>query len=56
VQADHYTIVGEALLWTLEKGLAENWNEETKSAWIECYTILSNAMIVSSVQEIHKAA
>ena len=56
VQANHYTIVGEALLWTLEKGLAENWTEETKDAWIECYTILSNAMIASSGQEVHKAA
>ena len=56
VQPNHYTIVGEALLWTLERGLAENWTEETKDAWIECYTTLSNAMIASSVQEVHKAA
>jgi hemoglobin-like flavoprotein len=56
VQPHHYSIVGEALLWTLEKGLAESWNEETKAAWIECYTILSNAMIASSGQEVHKAA
>jgi hemoglobin-like flavoprotein len=56
VQPHHYSIVGEALLWTLEKGLAENWNEETRGAWIECYTILSNAMIASSGQEVHKAA
>jgi hemoglobin-like flavoprotein len=56
VQPHHYSIVGEALLWTLEKGLAENWNVETKEAWIECYTVLSNAMIASSGQEVHKAA
>jgi hypothetical protein len=34
-----------ALLWTLEQGLGPNWNEETKAAWIACYTILSSAMI-----------
>ena len=48
VKPDHYTIVGEALLWTLEKGLAENWNSEVKEAWINCYEILSSAMINAS--------
>ena len=48
VKPDHYTIVGEALLWTLEKGLADNWNSEVKEAWTDCYQILSSAMINAS--------
>jgi len=52
VRAEHYAMVGEALLWTLEKGLQESWNAETEEAWTVCYRILSNAMIVASSQDI----
>jgi hemoglobin-like flavoprotein len=45
VKADHYTAVGTALLWTLEQGLGAAWNEELKAAWVEVYTVLSEAMI-----------
>src|SRR6187549_1388463 len=56
VKPDHYTIVGEALLWTLEKGLADNWNSEVKEAWTDCYHILSSAMInASEYSEQHAA-
>jgi hemoglobin-like flavoprotein len=56
VKPDHYTIVGEALLWTLEKGLAENWNSEVKEAWTDCYQILSSAMInAAEYREQHAA-
>lgn len=51
VKPEHYTIVGTALIWTLEKGLGENWNEEVKDAWIKCYTILSGAMINAAAQD-----
>jgi hemoglobin-like flavoprotein len=47
VKADHYNIVAEALLWTLEQGLGEHWTEEVKEAWILCYTTLANAMITA---------
>ena len=42
---EHYAVVGECLLWTLEQGLGDKWNEETANAWIAAYTILSGAMI-----------
>jgi nitric oxide dioxygenase len=45
VKKEHYAIVGSALLWTLEKGLGENWNSELKQAWTDCYVTLSTAMI-----------
>jgi hemoglobin-like flavoprotein len=41
----HYSAVGEALLWTLEKGLGEHWNDELKTAWMEVYATLVGAMI-----------
>lgn len=40
----HYKAVGNALCWTLEKGLGKNWNEELKTAWVSCYTILADKM------------
>ena len=45
VNAGHFAIVGESLLWTLEKGLGEAWNDDVREAWTVCYTILSSAMI-----------
>jgi len=45
VKEEHYTVVGNALLWTLEKGLGEYWNEELKQAWTDCYSTLATAMI-----------
>ena len=44
VKPKHYPMVGEALLWTLERGLGNDWNEETAEAWKACYGALSEAM------------
>jgi hemoglobin-like flavoprotein len=33
---EHYRIFNEALLWTLEKGLGNDWNLEVKNAWRTC--------------------
>jgi nitric oxide dioxygenase len=41
----HYQVVGECLLWTLEKGLGEKWNSETREAWTAVYGVLAKAMI-----------
>jgi hemoglobin-like flavoprotein len=45
VKPEHYKPVGEALLWTLEKGLGPKWTPETASAWTKAYTVLSGYMI-----------
>lgn len=45
VTAAHYQPVGEALLWTLEQGLGDAFNAETKAAWEKTYTLLAGAMI-----------
>ncbi len=56
VQDEHYTIVGRALLWTLEKGLGDSWTEEVKEAWTECYILLSGAMIEAANKSISQRA
>ncbi|MCW3087959.1 MAG: hemoglobin [Sediminibacterium sp.] len=48
VQPVHYTLVGEALLWTLGKGLGEAWTDEMSTAWSECYGELSRTMIAAA--------
>jgi len=40
----HYEAVGEALIWTLEKGLGEDFSTETRSAWLSTYATLSAIM------------
>jgi hemoglobin-like flavoprotein len=47
VHDDHYTAVGAALLWTLEKGLGEHWNETLAEAWTTTYSVLSEAMMTA---------
>jgi hemoglobin-like flavoprotein len=56
VRPEHYVIAGDILIWTLEQGLGENWNQDVKEAWIACYTILSNAMIAAAAEKEQKAA
>jgi hemoglobin-like flavoprotein len=55
VEAEHYNVVAEALLWTLEQGLGEHWTEEVKEAWVLCYTTLAGAMIAAA-DKAQKAA
>jgi nitric oxide dioxygenase len=45
VKAEHYPIVGGALLWTLEKGLGDAWTPELANAWTTAYGTLSGYMI-----------
>ena len=40
-----YDSVGEALLWTLEKGLGESWAEEAAEAWTSAYALIATTMI-----------
>jgi hemoglobin-like flavoprotein len=45
VKAEHYPVVGAALLWTLEKGLGEGWTADVAGAWTAAYGTLSGFMI-----------
>jgi nitric oxide dioxygenase len=51
VKPEHYDYVGSALLWTLEKGLAAEWNEEVKTAWLTCYQTLAAKMLTPAEQK-----
>src|SRR5882724_7617401 len=44
-KAEHYPVVGGALLWTLEKGLGDGWTPEVADAWGTAYGTLSGYMI-----------
>ena len=44
-KAEHYPVVGSALLWTLEKGLGDAWTRELAEAWTAAYGTLSGYMI-----------
>jgi hemoglobin-like flavoprotein len=45
VKPSHYEPVGAALLWTLERGLGEQWTPDLKEAWGGAYALLSQFMI-----------
>lgn len=45
VKPVHYKYVGESLLWTLEKGLGNEWTEEVANAWKESYAQLTASML-----------
>ena len=47
-RAEHYPVVGGALLWTLEKGLGAAWTPEIASAWAAAYNTLSGYMIAEA--------
>ncbi|WP_299782868.1 globin family protein [uncultured Roseobacter sp.] len=45
VQPEHYDLVGKALLWTLEKGLADIWSIEVREAWAAAYGLIAQKML-----------
>lgn len=44
VKDEHYDTVGEALIWTLGQGLKDDFTEETQTAWVGVYTLVSSTM------------
>ncbi|RYY59872.1 MAG: hemoglobin [Chitinophagaceae bacterium] len=47
VQDHHYDAVGNALLFTLQKGLGNEWNPDLSEAWTSIYQALANAMMTA---------
>lgn len=45
VRAAHYAPVGEALVWTLQQGLGDEFTAETRQAWTSAYGLLAGVMI-----------
>jgi len=44
VQDQHYAIVGEALIWSLQKALGADFTPPLRDAWIALYTVAANTM------------
>lgn len=44
VKDEDYDVVGEALLWTLDAGLGDDFTDDVKAAWTETYVVLSTTM------------
>ena len=51
VKTQHYATVGEALLWTLEQGLEDDFTPEVRDAWAAAYGLLSEVMQMGAVHE-----
>jgi hemoglobin-like flavoprotein len=56
VQPEHYDIVGEALLWTLEQGLGAAFTPEVEAAWANAYGLLSGLMQEAAHEAVQEAA
>jgi hemoglobin-like flavoprotein len=48
VRAQDYDTVAAALLWTLEQGLGEAFNDATRDAWVTAYTTLASVMMAAA--------
>lgn len=44
VKPQHYRMVGNALIWTLKRGLGNDWNNDLQEAWAAAYAKLAEAM------------
>ena len=52
VEDSHYDTVGSALIWTLGKGLGEEFTDSLKAAWIKVYTLLATTMKEAAAESI----
>ena len=50
VRKQHYDTVGSALLWTLEKGLAEKFTPAVSEAWATTYELLASVMQLGAIE------
>jgi hemoglobin-like flavoprotein len=47
VEISHYGAVAEALIWTLEQGLADAFTPDIRAAWVNVYGVLAETMITA---------
>ena len=52
VKDEHYATVGTALLWTLEKGLGDDFTPEVKDAWASVYGVLAGTMRKAAAEKV----
>ena len=51
VEDRHYTVVGAALVWTLEQELGKTFTAEVEQAWRTAYRVLSTTMKQAAAAE-----
>lgn len=47
VKPEHYPVAGEALLWSLARGLGSHWTDEVEQAWRKVYGLIADRMIAT---------
>lgn len=52
VSDEDYDKVADALLWTLDKGLGDEFTPEVKDAWVTVYTTLADTMKAGVAEKI----
>jgi hemoglobin-like flavoprotein len=50
VRPEHFEIVGDALLWTLEQGLGELFTPGVRDAWATAFGVIASAMLTGMEQ------
>ena len=55
VEDRHYDLVGEALLWTLGRGLGESFTGPVRDAWASAYATLADIMRDAAAAEARAA-
>ncbi len=53
---EHYPVVGETLLWTLQQGLGPRFTPAHRQAWQQAYALLSGLMIDAQARSGRHAA
>jgi nitric oxide dioxygenase len=58
VEDKYYATVGAALIWTLERGLAELWTAAVRNAWTAAYVAMSAEMLegAAEARSLHLSA
>lgn len=51
IPRESYAVVGEALIWTLEQGLADAFTPPTRAAWVKLYTLVAQTMQMGAVAQ-----
>ena len=48
VKKEHYPVIGQALIETLDDAMGDDFTDEVKSTWVEVWTIISATMMEGS--------
>jgi hemoglobin-like flavoprotein len=54
--AAHYDVVGQALLWTLARGLGESFTPDVRDAWTKVYGVLAATMQAGAAEAMELRA